>query len=117
MQANNQANFPPKSCTIEKLVTIPKDVDKVIQGQKKATRRNARYADIGEKLTLKGEEFVVHNVYSQTLGEMSDQDAIAEGYENLEEYQNAILSIHPGMKWAPKMNVWVHEYKRVTTDV
>lgn len=105
--------LPKKSCTIEKLVTIPKDVEKVLQGKKTATRRSGIYADIGEVMDLNGTPFKVEHIYPQYLGEVSDEDAQAEGYESFEEYKNAILSIHPGMKWAPKMRVWVHEYAPV----
>ncbi|GIN96233.1 hypothetical protein J6TS1_21030 [Siminovitchia terrae] len=103
-------SLPPKTCTIERLVTVPTDVKKVIEGQKTATRRNGRYADIGEMMELQGKEFIVENVYSQSLGEMTDEHARQEGYENLEEYKKAILGIHPGMKWVPQMKVWVHEF-------
>lgn len=113
MTADANAHLPPKSCTIDKLVTISADIQKVLNGKKKATRRNARYADIGEEMILEGERFVVHNVYSQKLGEMNDLDAVEEGYDSLKDYQDAILSIHPGMKWSPKVDVWVHEYKPV----
>ncbi|GIN21256.1 MAG TPA: ASCH domain-containing protein [Bacillus bacterium] len=106
-------SLPPKTCTIERLVTVPADVKKVIEGRKTATRRNGRYADIGEIMELKGKEFIVENVYSQSLGEMTDEHARQEGYGNLEEYKKAILGIHPGMKWVPKMKVWVHEFAPV----
>lgn len=102
--------LPPKKCTINKLVTIPDDVDKVINGKKTATRRNDRYADVGEIMKLKGYQFIVENVYEQKLGDVTNEDAKKEGYHDLEAYKQSILSIHPGMKWAPNMKVWVHEY-------
>lgn len=113
--SNNQEHppLPKKSCTIEKLVTIPKDVEKVLQGKKTATRRSGIYADIGEVMDLNGTLFKVEHIYPQYLGEVSDADAQAEGYGSFEEYKHAILSIHPGMKWVPKMRVWVHEYAPV----
>jgi len=110
--ANNA--LPPKTCTIERLVTIPEDIEKVIAGKKTATRRNGRYADIGEIMTLNGYEFVVDSVYSQTLGELTDEHAMQEGYETLEDYKQSILSLHEGMPWLPKMKVWVHEYRPVS---
>lgn len=110
MSEKSNMNLPPKTCTIERLVTVPKDVEKVLKGEKTATRRNGRYADIGEIMELDGKEFIVENVYSQSLGEMNDQDAQQEGYESLKDYKDAILSYHPGMKWLPKMKVWVHEF-------
>ena len=110
LSENKNETLPEKSCTIEKLVTIPDDVAKVIDGEKTATRRNGIYADIGEVMELKGHQFKVERIYSQYLGDMSDEDAKQEGYTDLEAYKQSILDIHPGMKWAPKMKVWVHKY-------
>jgi len=112
-QHNNQ-ELPEKTCSIERLVTLPEDVEKVIAGKKTATRRNGRYADVGEIMDLNGHKFVVEKVYSQSLGELTDEDAKREGYASLEEYKNSILSLHPGMPWVPKMRVWVHEFRPVT---
>lgn len=112
-EQNNSMDMPPKTCSIEKLVTIPQHVEKVIKGQKTATRRNGRYADIGETMKLNDHQFVVENVYSQTLGELTDADAKREGYENLESYKQFILSSHHGMSWMPDMKVWVHEFAPV----
>lgn len=102
--------LPPKTCTIERMVTLEEDVKKVLAGEKTATRRNGRYADVGEVMTLDGKEFVVDRVYSQSLGELTDDDAKREGFTTLEEYKQSILSIHPGMPWLPQMRVWVHEF-------
>ena len=106
--------LPPKTCTIERLVTVPNEVEKVLAGEKTATRRNGRYADIGEIMTLQGHEFVVEKVYPQTLGELTDEHAKQEGYETVEDYKQSILSYHKNMPWLPQMKVWVHEYRPVT---
>lgn len=102
--------LPPKSCSIEKLVTNKNDVSKVLAGTKTATRRNGRYADIGEVMELEGHKFTVDNVYEQSLGELTDEHAKQEGYESVEDYKQTILSSHPGMPWLPEMKVWVHEF-------
>jgi N4-acetylcytidine amidohydrolase len=103
--------LPPKTCTIDRLITNPEDQKKVLEGRKTATRRNGRYADPGEIMELEGRRFVVHNVYSQSLGELTDEHCRAEGFDSLEEYKNYILSMHPGMPWLPHMTVWAHEFK------
>lgn len=108
---NENNELPPKTCTIDRLITKPQDIDKVIAGQKTATRRNGRYADIGEKMMLQGREFVVTKVYRQALGELTDEHARQEGYLSVEQYKESILSIHPGMPWLPQMKVWVHEFR------
>jgi len=104
--------LPPKTCTIERLVTKPADVEKVITGMKTATRRNGRYADIGETMELGDNRFVVERIYRQRLGEITEEDAKKEGFANLDAYKESILSMHPGMKWLPQMKVWVHEFSR-----
>jgi uncharacterized protein YhfF len=113
MELNNNGILPPKTCTVERLVTNAADVEKVMAGGKTAARRNGRYADIGDKLQLRGKEFIVEKVYRQSLGDMTENHAYQEGYGSIEEYKNSILSIHPGMKWLPSMKVWVHEFRPV----
>ncbi|MBL4953232.1 ASCH domain-containing protein [Neobacillus sp. OS1-32] len=113
MSQNNHQSLPPKTCTIERLVTLEKDVKKVLAGEKTATRRNGRYADPGEIMTLEGRQFVVDKVYSQSLGELTEDDARREGFASVEEYKQSILAIHPGMPWLPQMRVWVHEFSAV----
>lgn len=107
-------DLPPKTCTIDRLVTKPEDIKKVIQGKKTATRRNGRYADIGEIMNLSEKSFIVERVYSQALGDMNNEHAKQEGFETLEEYKQTILSYHPGMPWLPTMHVWVHEFREIS---
>ncbi|MCE7791136.1 ASCH domain-containing protein [Salipaludibacillus sp. CUR1] len=95
------------------MVTKPEDVEKVLTGKKTATRRNGRYADPGEIMVLEGKQFKVERVYRETLGDLTDESAVQEGFNNLEDYKNAILAIHPGMPWKAEMKVWVHEFKEV----
>lgn len=105
--------LPLKTCSIERMITVQDDIDKVLNGTKKSTRRNGRYADPGEIMELDNRKFEVTKVYQQTLGEMTDIDAQSEGYEDMEGYKSYILSLHEGMKWVPQMKVWVHEFTEV----
>lgn len=105
--------LPPKTCEIDRMITRPEDIEKVLQGKKTSTRRNGRYADPGEIMTLQGRSFRVDRVFQETLGDLTDEKAQREGYETLEEYKNSILSIHKGMPWLPQMKVWVHEFSPV----
>lgn len=110
--AGSPQSLPPKTCSIERLITRDSDIDKVLQGEKTATRRNGRYADIGETMELRGHKFEVTNVYRQSLGELTDADAQSEGFADVAGYRDSILSIHPGMPWLPHMQVWVHEFRK-----
>ncbi|MGB6405916.1 MAG: ASCH domain-containing protein [Planococcus donghaensis] len=110
MTEKNEQQLPPKTCSIERLVTNKQDVEKVLLGKKVATRRNGRYADVGEIMVLEDKKFLVDRVYQQTLGELTDEIVAGEGYATVEEYKQAILSTHAGMPWLPQMTVWVHEF-------
>ncbi|MDM5329605.1 ASCH domain-containing protein [Neobacillus sp. CF12] len=113
MQQNENTTLPPKTCSIDRLITMESDIKMVLAGEKTATRRNGRYADPGEIMTLEGKQFVIERVYSQSLGELTDEDARREGYPTVEEYKQSILAYHPGMPWLPQMRVWVHEFSPV----
>ncbi|RFB13349.1 ASCH domain-containing protein [Bacillus sp. HNG] len=108
---NNE--LPAKTCSIERLVTMESDIKKVLEGKKTATRRNGRYADVGEIMTLEGQSFRIDHVYEQSLGELTDEDAKREGFNTVDEYKESILSYHPGMPWLPQMKVWVHEFSKL----
>src|SRR3954466_5097991 len=107
--------FPKKTCSIERLVTIPQDIQKVLNRKKSATRRNGVYAYPGEIMVLDGKEFVIDALYRQTLGELTDEHAQQEGYSDLEAYKQSMTSMHAHAKmpWLPEMKVWVHEYSPV----
>ena len=113
MQQNENTTLPPKTCSIDRLITMESDIKMVLAGEKTATRRNGRYADPGEIMTLEGKQFVIEHVYSQSLGELTDEDARREGYPTVEEYKQSILAYHPGMPWLSQMRVWVHEFSPV----
>ncbi|PYZ95036.1 hypothetical protein CR194_05850 [Salipaludibacillus keqinensis] len=112
----NNEPLPPKTCEIDRMITKPEDIKKVLQGKKTATRRNGRYADPGEIMHLEGKSFRVERVYRQTLGDLTDEIANQEGYENLEAYKQSILSIHPGMPWKDDMKVWAHDFSAVEDE-
>ncbi|WP_010530279.1 fructose-1-phosphate kinase [Lentibacillus jeotgali] len=111
MQKNKQ-NWPEKYA-IDKLVTIQKDIQKIISGEKTSVRRNDRYADPGDKFELNGHTVIVEDVYPQKLGEVTNDDAQQEGYGSLKEYINSITKIHGEKVWDPHLIVWAHILKPV----
>jgi hypothetical protein len=104
-------DYPEKTCSIERLVTHEKLVAATIAGRKTQQRRNGVYGYPNETFELEGKMFVVTDLYRQTLGEMTDADAQAEGYPNLEMYRDLILRMHAGMEWNNDAPTWVHCFK------
>lgn len=103
-------DFPKKTCSIERLVTQPKLVAAAKAGTKTQQRRDGVYGYPGETFELEGMAFVVTSLTRQRLGDMTDQDAQAEGFPGLAMYKDIILKMHAGMTWEEDHLVWVHTF-------
>ncbi len=99
---------PTKNCSIDRLVTQPGLVEAVKTGTKTQQRRDGVYGWAGETFDLDGMVFIITDLRRQRLGEMTDEDAKAEGYPSLESYKEIILRMHAGMSWNEDSLVWVH---------
>jgi hypothetical protein len=104
-------DYPEKTCSIDRLVTHQTLIDATLAGRKTQQRRNGVYAYPNETFTLENTTFIVTDLYRQRLGDMTTEDAQAEGYPNLEMYRDLILKMHQGMAWNEDALVWVHCFK------
>ena len=104
--------YPEKTCEIDRLIRHPKLVEAALAGRKTQQRRDGLYAYPGETFSVEGVEFVVTSVERQRIGDMSDQDAQAEGYPNMAMYKDLILKMHANMEWNDDGLVWVHSFTR-----
>jgi hypothetical protein len=105
--------YPDKTCDINRLVTHPKLVESTLLGKKTQQRRDGIYAYPGETFKLGDEEFIITALDRQTLGEMTDDDAQAEGYPSMDMYKALILKMHAGMEWDIAHKVWVHSFEKL----
>ena len=103
-------NLPKKTCSIERLVTQPQLVAAAKAGTKTQQRRDGVYGWVGESFELEGMTFVVTDLSRQRLGDMTDEDARAEGFPGLAMYKDIILKMHAGMTWEEDHLVWVHSF-------
>jgi hypothetical protein len=102
--------YPEKTCSIDRLVTHAKLVEAAKAGMKTQQRRDGVYGWPGETFDLDGMTFVVTDLKRQRLGDMTDDDAKAEGYPCLDMYRDIILKMHAGMTWNEDSLVWVHSF-------
>ena len=65
-----------------------------------------------KRFFLDDQEFVVSDLTRESLAEMNDLSAQAEGYQDLASYRDLILKMHPGMSWDESSLVWVHHYEK-----
>lgn len=103
-------NYPEKTCTIDRLISLPKLVKATLHGDKTQQRRDGIYAYPGETFKLENVEFIISSLERQKLGNMTDKDANAEGYLSLSLYKASILKMHQGMTWDDNSLVWVHSF-------
>lgn len=107
------STLPERTCDIDRLVRHPKLVAAALAGNKTQQRRDGVYAYPNETFSLEGVPFIVTSLERQRIGDMTDADAQAEGYPNLEVYKAIILQMHANMTWDDDGLVWVHTFKRV----
>ncbi|NRB37688.1 MAG: ASCH domain-containing protein [Pseudomonadales bacterium] len=106
------ADYPEKTCSVDRLVRNKKSIKSSIEGQKTQQRRDGVYAYPGETFELDGEAFIITDLSRESLADMNDAAAQAEGYPDLSSYKDLILKMHPGMTWSAEALVWVHHYKK-----
>jgi len=106
--------YHEKTCDISNLVKHPKSIEAVLNGNKTQQRRNGVYAYPDDTFELNGVKFIITDIRRQSLGEMTDADAVTEGYPSLAAYKQIILSMHKGMTWDDDSKVWVHYFRKLT---
>ena len=108
------SDYPEKTCEIEALVTHAKLVAAALADRKTQQRRNGVYGYPGERFELEGQSFVIKDLRRETMSDMTEADAQAEGYPNLAMYKDLIARMHPGMDIDEDHKVWVHEFERAS---
>jgi hypothetical protein len=112
LNSMKNANYPEKTCDVDRLIRNRKSIIAARNGDKTEQRRDGIYAYPDEVFELEGEPYAVTDLTWQSLGQMTDADARAEGYSDLETYKELILRMHKGMEWEESHLVWVHKFKK-----
>ncbi len=108
------SEYPEKTCSIDRLVNHPKLVEAVLAGRKTQQRRNGVYAYPGEEFELGEKKFRVVDLRRESLGDMTDAEARAEGFPDRKSYLDLIQKMHGGRDFDLTGKVWVHEFEAVS---
>jgi len=106
-------SYPEKTCDIDRLVRNKMFVTAALEGKKTQQRRDGVYAYPDEEFELEGVRFRVTGLTRETLGQMTDDGAKAEGFPSLAAYKDLILKMHQDMPWDENHKVWVHTFEKV----
>ncbi|WP_458206047.1 ASCH domain-containing protein [Haladaptatus sp. NG-SE-30] len=84
----------------------------VASGRVSQLHRGDQYADEGDTFDIDGETFEVVEVTERKLGDLTDEDAQAEGSANLEEYRERLDQAHEHFEWDDNATVYRHRFEQ-----
>ncbi|MES3516183.1 MAG: ASCH domain-containing protein [Natronomonas sp.] len=85
----------------------------VAAGQMTQLHRGHAYAEEGDTFEIDGDVFEVTSVDERTLGDLTDEDARAEGSPDLDAYKERMKKVHGGnFEWDPTSDVVRHRFER-----
>jgi len=85
-----------------------------VDGEVTQLHRGHAYAAEGDTFEIDGTTFEVTDVTHRTLGDLTDEDARAEGSEDLEAYKRRMEMVHGGdFDWDDDSEVVRHAFEPV----
>ncbi|THE64190.1 ASCH domain-containing protein [Salinadaptatus halalkaliphilus] len=85
----------------------------VLEGEITQLHRGDKHASEGDTFEIDGTTFEVVDVTERRLGELTDEDARAEGSPNLEAYKRRIEQTH-GTEWNDDNTAVRHRFEPVS---
>jgi len=86
--------------------------EQALAGEVTQIHRGSRYADVGDTFTIDGTVFDVVAVDERTLGDLTDEDARAEGARDLDHYRDRLARVHDHFEWDDESAVVRHRFER-----
>ncbi|MFC4246441.1 ASCH domain-containing protein [Natribaculum luteum] len=83
-----------------------------LEGEVTQIHRGQQYAEEGDTFTIDDVTFEVVEVTDRTLGDLTDDDARAEGMSGLEEYRQVLERAHDNFEWDDDSDVVLHRFER-----
>ena len=83
------------------------------EGRVTQMHRGHAYAEEGDTFEIDGEAFEVVAVDDWTLGDLTDEDAQAEGARDLDHYRQILDRAHDNFEWDDDADIVRHRFERV----
>ena len=87
--------------------------DQAVAGEVTQIHRGHAYAEEGDTFEIDGEAFEVVAVDDWTLGDLTDEDAQAEGARDLDHYRQILDRAHDDFEWDEDADIVRHRFERV----
>ncbi|WP_136716657.1 ASCH domain-containing protein [Halorientalis salina] len=85
--------------------------EQALDGDVTQIHRGQQYADVGDTFTIEGTTFEVVDVSERTLGDMTDDDARAEGARDLDHYKQILERAHDNFEWDDDSEIIRHRFE------
>ncbi|ELZ16380.1 ASCH domain-containing protein [Natrinema thermotolerans] len=86
--------------------------EQALEGAVTQIHRGQQYADEGDTFVIDDTTFEVTAVRERTLGDLTDEDARAEGMDDLEGYRRMLDHAHENFEWDDDSDVVRHRFER-----
>ena len=99
---------------IDPATLLPNDRmrQQALDGDVTQIHRGQQYAYEGDTFDIEGTTFEVVEVTERTLGDMTDDDARAEGAQDLEHYRQILERAHDNFEWDDSSDIVRHRFER-----
>ncbi|WP_265109569.1 ASCH domain-containing protein [Halosolutus halophilus] len=84
---------------------------RALDGEVTQIHRGHQYAAAGDTFTIDDTTFEVCEVTDRTLGDLTDEDARAEGMDDLEAYRRLLERAHENFEWDDDSEVVLHRFE------
>ncbi|MDQ2050861.1 ASCH domain-containing protein [Natronolimnohabitans sp. A-GB9] len=82
-----------------------------LEGEVTQIHRGHRYAEEGDTFTIEETTFEVTDVTERRLGDLTDDDAQAEGMDDLDAYRDLLERAHDDFEWDDDSEVVRHRFE------
>ncbi|MEF8783512.1 MAG: ASCH domain-containing protein [Haloarculaceae archaeon] len=86
-------------------------IEQASKGEVSQIHRGQQYAEEGDTFEVDGQLFEVTEVTERTLGDMTDEDARAEGARDLDHYREILRRAHDSFEWDDSSEVVLHRFE------
>lgn len=96
---------------------LPEWKELMLSGRKTHTCRSKKYGEPGERFNIFGVVFELVSVRKTTLEDVRDNYWYQEGCDSRAGFEEVWEKIHPGRGFIATDVRWLHEFKKVDSDI
>ncbi len=97
---------------VDTLLPSGRMIEGALEGDVTQIHRGQQYAEEGDTFEVDGESFEVVEITDRTLGELTDEDARAEGMRDLAQYRQVLDRAHDDFEWDDDSEIVLHRFER-----